>query len=871
MTFPDERPFSLSLPAIVFCIMLLGGAVCPAQSTDSIAGAEKLFRTGHYSECLNTARKVAANNRDNAQWQNLLISSLMELGQYDQAAKEISSAIIRFPTDAQLLYLAYKANLYAGRRNIAQEMLTRILTITSTSSLRTDTTNVVILGEALLKLGYDPRLILEQVYNPALRADPNCRQAYLSIAELALDKQDYDLAATSFRNGLRRFKDDPDMHCGLAMALYHSDRTAMLESINAALAVNPNHSASRLLLAEHLIDGEAYTEASAELDKIIKINPSDPQAWALRCVIASLTNNTASVQKNRSSALKYWPDNPNVDFLIGSKLSAKYRFTESASYQRQALKFDPNYIPAKIQLAQDLLRLGQEEEGWKLTQEVYSKDKYNIQAYNLLNLHDHLSKYKSLQSGNITVRMETHEAAAYGQAVLELMQQAESVLCKKFSTKIEHPVILEIFPNQQDFAVRTFGIPGGDGFLGVCFGNVVTANSPNTERPSNWQSMLWHEFTHVVTLGMTQNKMPRWLSEGISVYEESQRDPNCGEQMTPVYRSMILDENSFVPISQLSAAFLNPPDFLSLQFAYFESKLVVEFLVKNYGYQSIRGILADLKKGMEINDALSKNADSIDRLEMAFAAFAWESAMNLAPAVDWEEPNDIQSTVADTNSLVQWLQKHPNSFWALTTYAKRLVADSEWEQAEKTLSKIIEIYPKYIGQDNAYLLLAEVYHNQKQTQKEYQILNKLAELSSDALPVYDRLMEIDLAEKNWQGVIKNGQRYFAVYPMLAKLHQELGLANEELGNNRQAIESYERLVQLDPADPVDVHYRLAKLLTTNDLQAAKRHLLIALADAPRFRQAHNLLLQIIEKEGGISGRSSSNEPNKPSSAQENNP
>ena len=74
------------------------------------------------------------------------------------------------------------------------------------------------------------------------------------------------------------------------------------------------------------------------------------------------------------------------------------------------------------------------------------------------------------------------------------------------------PVTVEIFPQQQDFAIRTFGLPGGEGFLGVCFGRVITANSPASQgdSPSNLDSVLWHEFCHVVTLEKTSNRMPRW-------------------------------------------------------------------------------------------------------------------------------------------------------------------------------------------------------------------------------------------------------------------------------------------------------------------------------------------------------------------------
>jgi hypothetical protein len=46
-------------------------------------------------------------------------------------------------------------------------------------------------------------------------------------------------------------------------------------------------------------------------------------------------------------------------------------------------------------------------------------------------------------------------------------------------------------------------------------------------------------------------------------------------------------------------------------------------------------------------------------------------------------------------------------------------------------------------------------------------------------------------------------------------------------------------------DPADINYRLAKLYQDQDPGTAKRYVLEALADAPRFRQAHRLLLKII--------------------------
>src|SRR5213075_1287640 len=154
------------------------------------------------------------------------------------------------------------------------------------------------------------------------------------------------------------------------------------------------------------------------------------------------------------------------------------------------------------------------------------RDDYDVEAFNLVTLHDTMAKYATLKSDDIVLRMSATEAPIYGQRVLALLRKAKTTLTEKYGVELAKPTYVEVFADQKDFAVRTFGLPDVPGFLGVCFGRVVTANSPATSAsPTNWESVLWHEFCHVVTLQLTKNKMPRWLSEGISVYEERQANP----------------------------------------------------------------------------------------------------------------------------------------------------------------------------------------------------------------------------------------------------------------------------------------------------------------------------------------------------------
>ena len=223
---------------------------------------------------------------------------------------------------------------------------------------------------------------------------------------------------------------------------------------------------------------------------------------------------------------------------------------------------------------------------------------------------------------------------------LELLQKVKDTVTKKYGMQLDQPTYVEIFNQQKDFGVRTFGMPHNPGFLGVCFGHVITANSPAAqEYPENWQDVLWHEFCHVVTLSITRNKMPRWISEGISVYEERQANPVWGQKMNPRFREMILGTD-LTPITNLSSAFMTPKSPYHVQFAYYESSLVVEYIVQRFGFNALKQILTDLGNGVNINDAIARHTEPMDKLEKDFAAFATDRANNFAPGLDWRKPDE---------------------------------------------------------------------------------------------------------------------------------------------------------------------------------------------------------------------------------------
>jgi tetratricopeptide (TPR) repeat protein len=182
--------------------------------------------------------------------------------------------------------------------------------------------------------------------------------------------------------------------------------------------------------------------------------------------------------------------------------------------------------------------------------------------------------------------------------------------------------------------------------------------------------------------------------------------------------------------------------------------------------------------------------------------------------------------------------------------AQKLVAQEKWEAARSPLEKLIALCPDQSGPNNAYALLAAVHHGLNEAEQERAALEKWADSDADALDAYQRLMELGESDKDWKVVARNADRFLAVHPLLPQPYRFLAKASEELGEGTQAINAYQKVLLLDPPDPAEVHYRLARLLHKNNDPTAKRHILRALEEAPRFRDAHRLLLDMAQVNNG---------------------
>jgi tetratricopeptide (TPR) repeat protein len=149
------------------------------------------------------------------------------------------------------------------------------------------------------------------------------------------------------------------------------------------------------------------------------------------------------------------------------------------------------------------------------------------------------------------------------------------------------------------------------------------------------------------------------------------------------------------------------------------------------------------------------------------------------------------------------------------------------------------------------MLLAALCRKRSDRPGERQALERLVARDGNASPAYLRLLELEEAANDWGALARDADRLLAINPLIPAPYRGLAHASEQLGRADEALTAYRAVVMLDDTDPAETHYRLARLLQKlGRRDEARREVLKSLDEAPRFLDAHRLLLQLVESPPG---------------------
>ncbi|MEO0446902.1 MAG: tetratricopeptide repeat protein, partial [Verrucomicrobiota bacterium] len=306
------------------------------------------------------------------------------------------------------------------------------------------------------------------------------------------------------------------------------------------------------------------------------------------------------------------------------------------------------------------------------------------------------------------------------------------------------------------------------------------------------------------------------------------------------FRGRLLGEG-LTPIEELSSAFRNVETGEDLMFAYYQSSLVVEFLMETVGIPGMRRILQGLAVGMRVEKAMGEVVGKWREIEEHFVEYARGEAEAYGGLADWEEPLFQPETMEEVEAYVR---EHPASLWGIQSLHQRYVEAGKWDDAMNAARSLISLFPDDVEEGCGYQRLAFAAREGGDEETERWAMQEWAKRKGDALPLDEKLMSWAFEEEDWKGTVQHAERQLAVNPFLKRAHWCRGCAASELGKHAVAARSFGRLLALGPENPAEVRYRMAEALREEKPEEARKALVEALVEAPRFLEAHEMLLEL---------------------------
>ena len=699
----------------------------------------------------------------------------------------------------------------------------------------------------LLRLGQAARALgafqdANGFFRQANRLAPTDVAVNTAWGELFLEKYDRKEAMRSFQDALKADETHVPAILGVARIATEENPPAAKTAIERALKVNPSSVPAHLLAAEMSLDDRKRDEARDGVQRALKVNPNSIEAHSLEAAIDFLEGKTTAFETRVQQVLKINPIYGEVYRVAGDHAARNYRFDEAAALVRRGLAIDDGNTRAHADLGRHLLRTGDEPGARRALERAFKDDAFDQQTYNSLTLLDTLDKFETITDGDLIFRFDPSEVAVMREHAIPLAKEAMASLSKLYQFTPKGPILIEMFPKHDDFAVRTIGLPGMIGALGACFGRVVTLDSPKARPPGdfNWGATLWHELAHVFTIQMSNSRVPRWLTEGVSVWEEKRARPEWGREMEVTF-AHALNEDKVMKLDVLNQGFQDPK---MISLAYYQASLVVEHIVDTYGEPKLHALLRAYGEGLEDETAIKEGLGaSFAQLQTSFDAQLEKQYAGLRRALKTPELKEKMS-VEDLKAVAT---ANPESFGVQMRLAQALHEAKDSTGAIAALERAAQLIPSANGASNPHTMIATIALEQKDTARAIRALEAVMRVDHSDVESARKLAGLVGPLGDAARAEDAYRRLVAIDPFDREAEASLGRLALKRKDSVTAVRAFRSVLGSNPPDLAQAHVELAEAhLAAGQYAEAKRQTLAALEIAPSFERAQDLLLKISE-------------------------
>lgn len=705
-------------------------------------------------------------------------------------------------------------------------------------SLLTLETSAAIHAEALWALG--ELQSANTAFQQAIDLEPQNPLVRVRWGELFMQTYQYQEAYNLFNEALGIDANNAWAHLGAAQSLQQGGDAEAVAQHMAAIedATVPAGVQLRalLMLVRTTMERDDFDEAAKALDEAFALaRDNDLSLLELHALQAAFNfMRLQPYQEHIDAALALNPVYGDAWAIPGYFASITRRYREAGEFYTKAVEIEPTHWEAHLELGQNHLRLNQITEAQDHVRISYEGDAFNPRAVNLLRLLDTFIEKMEVHNfpdppqgpfPKLVLRLDKTQSPILKEYARDLAERSIDLYAERYRFTPKAPVIVEIFPNHEDFVVRSIGMPGV-GILGVTFGYLFAMDSP-TAHPRgesyHWGTTLWHEMAHVFTLEATNHLVPRWFSEGISVFEEWRTGPIPGRKI-PLNVFQAMAEGKFLSIAELDDGFMRPTYEDQVIVSYMQAGLVFDFIDVTFGFDKIVDMLYRFDEGTSPVAALQETLGiSVDDFDAQFAA--------------WVEGE----YGAQLDNMSEWQEQQRAAFAALE--------QEDWDGAIAAAQRAIEIFPDYVEPDSPYIALGRAYTRLEDEDNEFRTLEAFWQKGGYAPRALMALADDYEQRGDHASALRVLNDVIWADPFMQEVHLELGDLYLQQNQPQLALREYEVLLALDPIDKASANLKIAEAyLAMNDDEKTMEYLMTALDIAPQYRPAQQLLLELTRRQ-----------------------
>jgi len=634
-----------------------------------------------------------------------------------------------------------------------------------------------------------------------------------------IERYNKDEAEGLFKEALKLKKDDADAYIGLALTASEGFSSKAVEFAEKAAEINPKIAEPREVLAFLALEENDPDRAAKEADKALAITGEALDAMAIHAAIDLLNDKKTTPWEDR--ILKINPFYGEAYQTAGHFFVINRRYVEGIASYRKALDLNPHLWESRAELGVNLMRLGEENEARQQLEICYNGGYRNAEVVNTLTLIDSYKKFDTFKTANTILRLNKKESDLLHPYFEAEMKRVIATYEKKYAYKLPSPVQMEVYPDHDDFAVRTVGLPGLGGILGVTFGAVVAMDSPSGRTPGSfhWASTMWHEMSHVFVLQETNFHVPRWFTEGLAVYEETAASPDWGDRLDPE-TVMAIKNKKLLPIADLDRGFVRPTYPTQVVVSYFQAGKICNFIAEKWGYSKLMAMVHSFGQVKTTPEAIRENLGmSPEEFDKQF--LAWLDAQ----------------TKTTVDHIDEWRKG-----------VKQIAEDVRAKKYDDVIREgkaIRDFYPDYVEAGSVYEFMADAYTEKGDKAGARAELEKYNSVGGRSPFLIKKLATLEEEAGDPKKAAAALDRLNYIYPEDEELHRRLGDLWLAQNNVPGAIREYKALIATKPVDAAGSHYQLAKAYkVANRLDEAREEVIAALEVAPGYKPAQKLLLEL---------------------------